>query len=144
MKLSKKSEYGLRALVELTLAHEKTTLQRHDIADRQHIPVEFLEQILLTLKRAGLVSSRRGVNGGYDLIKQPNEITLGQVIRILDGPLAPISCVSKTAYQKCNDCPYTNKPQCPVQQIMGKVRDAIAGVLDHYSLADFAAGHPKG
>ena len=144
MKLSKKSEYGLRALLELALVHGKTTLQRRDIADRQHIPVEFLEQILLTLKRAWLVSSRRGVNGGYDLIKQPNEITLGQVIRILDGPLAPISCVSKTAYQKCNDCPYTNKPRCPVQQVMGKVRDAIAGVLDHYSLADFAAGHPKG
>lgn len=144
MKLSKKSEYGLRALLELALVHEKTTLQRRDIADRQHIPVEFLEQILLTLKRAGLVSSRRGVNGGYDLIKQPNEITLGQVIRILDGPLAPISCVSRTAYQKCNDCPYTNKPRCPVQQVMGTVRDAIAGVLDHYSLADFAAGHPKG
>jgi Rrf2 family protein len=144
MRLSKKSEYGLRALLELALVHGKTMLQRRDIADRQHIPVEFLEQILLTLKRAGLVSSRRGVNGGYELIKQPNEITLGQVIRILDGPLAPISCVSKTAYQKCNDCPYTNKPQCPVQQVMGKVRDAIAGVLDHYSLADFAAGHPKG
>jgi Rrf2 family protein len=131
-------------LLELALVHGKTTLQRRDIADRQHIPVEFLEQILLTLKRAGLVSSRRGVNGGYDLIKQPNEITLGQVIRILDGPLAPISCVSKTAYQKCNDCPYTNKPRCPVQQVMGTVRDAIAGVLDHYSLADFAASHPKG
>jgi Rrf2 family cysteine metabolism transcriptional repressor len=144
MRLSKKSEYGLRALLELALVHGKTTLQRRDIADRQHIPVEFLEQILLTLKRAGLVSSRRGVNGGYNLIKQPNEITLGQVIRILDGPLAPISCVSRTAYQKCNDCPYTNKPHCPVQQVMGKVRDAIAGVLDHYSLADFAAGHPKG
>lgn len=144
MKLSKKSEYGLRALLELTLAHENTTLQRHDIAARQHIPVEFLEQILLTLKRAGLVSSRRGVNGGYVLIKQPNEITLGQVIRILDGPLAPIGCVSKTAYQKCNECPYANKAHCPVQQIMGAVRDAIAGILDHYTLADFAAGQRRG
>ena len=144
MKLSKKSEYGLRALLELTLVHGKTTLQRHDIAGRQHIPVEFLEQILLTLKRAGLISSRRGVNGGYVLIKQPNEITLGQVIRLLDGPLAPIGCVSKTAYQKCSDCPYANKTRCPVQQVMGTVRDAIAGILDHYSLADFAANHPKG
>lgn len=141
MKLSKKSEYGLRALLELTLAYGTATLQRHDIAARQHIPVEFLEQILLALKRAGLLASRRGMRGGYTLIKSPEEITLGRVIRILDGPLAPISCVSKTAYQKCRDCPYANKPQCPVQHAMGPVRDAIAGILDHYTLADFTSGH---
>jgi len=139
MKLSKKSEYGLRALLELTVTHGKTTLQRHEIADRQHIPIEFLEQILLTLKRAGIVASRRGIKGGYTLIKQPREITLGHVIRLLDGPLAPIGCVSKTAYQKCNECPYANKTRCPLQQVMGVVRDAIAGILDHYTLADFAA-----
>lgn len=140
MKLSKKSEYALRALLELTTAHGTTTLQRHEIAARQHIPVEFLEQILLALKRAGLLASRRGMKGGYSLIKSPNEITLGQVIRILDGPLAPIGCVSKTAYQKCHECPYADDPQCPVQHIMGTVRDAIAGILDHYTLADFASG----
>ena len=144
MKLSKKSEYGLRALLELTLAHEQVTLQRQEIALRQHIPIEFLEQILLALKRAGILSSRRGMKGGYTLIKRPADITLGQVIRILDGPLAPIGCVSKTAYQKCSECPYANKPQCPVQQVMGTVRDAIAGVLDHYTLADFASGHRTG
>jgi Rrf2 family protein len=144
MKLSKKSEYGLRALLELTLVYGTATLQRHEIAARQHIPVEFLEQILLALKRAGLLSSRRGMKGGYALIKPPDEITLGQVIRVLDGPLAPIGCVSKTAYQKCSDCPYSNKAQCPVQHVMGTVRDAIAGILDHYTLADFAAGSRKG
>ena len=143
MKLSKKSEYALRALIELTQVHGTGTLQRHEIAARQHIPVEFLEQILLALKRAGLLSSRRGMKGGYALIKSPDEITLGQVIRMLDGPLAPIACVSKTAYQKCSDCPYANKAQCPVQQVMGTVRDAIAGILDHYTLADFAARSPK-
>ncbi len=144
LKLSKKSEYALRALLELTLAHGTATLQRHEIAARQHIPIEFLEQILLALKRAGLLSSRRGMKGGYGLIKSPDSITLGQVIRILDGPLAPIGCVSKTAYQKCRDCPYTDKAQCPVQHIMGAVRDAIAGILDHYTLADFAAGSRQG
>jgi Rrf2 family transcriptional regulator, cysteine metabolism repressor len=144
MKLSKKSEYGLRALLELTLAHGQATLQRQEIAQRQHIPIEFLEQILLSLKRAGILSSRRGMKGGYTLIKAPDDITLGQIIRILDGPLAPIGCVSKTAYQKCAECPYANKAQCPVQQVMGTVRDAIAGVLDHYTLADFASGHRKG
>jgi Rrf2 family protein len=143
MKLSKKSEYGLRALLELTLAHGQKTLQRQDIAQRQHIPIEFLEQILLALKRAGILSSRRGMKGGYTLIKEPKDITLGQVIRILDGPLAPIGCVSKTAYQKCAECPYADKAQCPVQGIMGTVRDAIAGILDHYTLADFASGHSK-
>jgi Rrf2 family transcriptional regulator, cysteine metabolism repressor len=144
MKLSKKSEYGLRALLELTLAHGQTTLQRQDIARRQHIPVEFLEQILLALKRAGILSSRRGMKGGYTLIKQPEDITLGQVIRVLDGLLAPIGCVSKTAYHKCAECPYADKAQCPVQLVMGTVRDAIAGILDHYTLADFASGHRKG
>ena len=143
MKLSKKSEYGLRALLELTIAHGKTILQRHEIADRQHIPIEFLEQILLTLKRAGLVTSRRGIKGGYTLIKQPREITLGHVIRLLDGPLAPIGCVSKTAYQKCNECPYANKTRCPLQEVMGAVRDAIAGILDHYTLADFASNRSE-
>jgi len=143
MKLSKKSEYGLRALLELTIAHGKTTLQRHEIAHHQHIPIEFLEQILLTLKRAGLVASRRGIKGGYTLIKQPKEITLGHVIRLLDGPLAPIGCVSKTAYQKCNECPYANKTRCPLQQVMGAVRDAIAGILDHYTLADFASNRSE-
>jgi len=144
VKLSKKSEYGLRALLELTLSHGTATLQRQEIAGRQHIPVEFLEQILLALKRAGILSSRRGMKGGYRLIKPPDEITLGQVIRILDGPLAPIGCVSKTAYQKCSDCPYTTQSRCPVQNVMGTVRDAIAGILDHYTLADFAAGSRKG
>jgi len=144
MKLSKKSEYGLRALIELTLAYGKTSLQRHDIADRQRIPVEFLEQILLALKRAGLLSSRRGMKGGYQLIKRPDDITVGQVIRILDGPLAPIGCVSKTVYQKCRDCPYADKALCPVQQVMGPVRDAIAGILDNYTLNDFAASHREG
>ena len=144
MRLSKKSEYGLRALLELTLAYGKTSLQRHDIADRRHIPVEFLEQILLALKRAGLLASRRGMKGGYQLIKRPEEITVGQVVRILDGPLAPISCVSKTAYQKCRDCPYADKPVCPVQHVMGPVRDAIANILDNYTLNDFAASRREG
>jgi Rrf2 family protein len=123
MKFSKKSEYGLRALLELCETYGGRVLQRHEIAERQNIPVEFLEQILLALKRAGLLASRRGVRGGYSLIKSPEEITLGQVIRILDGPLAPISAA---------------KPSCPLQQAMGEVRDAIANILDHYTLSRFA------
>jgi Rrf2 family protein len=138
MKFSKKSEYALRALIELTAQYKRSLLQRHEIAERQNIPIEFLEQILLTLKNAGLLASKRGVTGGYSLIKHPDEITLGQVIRLLDGPLAPIGCVSKTAYQKCNDCPYAEKSSCPIQQVMHGVRNVIADILDNYTLSDFA------
>ncbi|GKS58687.1 hypothetical protein YTPLAS18_22140 [Nitrospira sp.] len=143
MKFSKKSEYGLRALLELTRHEGQRPLQRHEIGERQRIPVEFLEQILLALKRAGLVASQRGVYGGYSLIKSPADVTVGQVIRVLDGPLAPIGCVSVTAYQKCHDCPYASKAFCPIQHAMGDVRDAIAGILDHYTLEQFAAGEGK-
>lgn len=137
MKISKKSQYGLRALIELTAHYKGPLLQRHDIARRQRIPVGYLEQILLRLRDAGFLASRRGVAGGYTLIKPPHRITVGQVIRVLDGPLAPIGCVSKTAYQKCRDCPYAKKARCPLQVVMGQVRKAIAKILDHYTLKDF-------
>ena len=140
MKFSKKSEYGLRALIELTAAYGKDPIRRQQIAERQKVPIVFLEQILLALKHAGLLASTRGVSGGYALIKPPSKVTLGQVIRILDGPLAPIGCVSKTAYQKCADCPYARKSYCPLQDVMGGVRNAIADILDNYSLEDFIAG----
>jgi Rrf2 family protein len=139
MNFSKKSQYALRALIELTGRYGQSLLQRHEIAARQRIPIEFLEQILLSLKNAGMLASRRGVTGGYSLIKSPHDITLGQVIRVLDGPLAPIACVSKTAYQKCSDCPYADEEaqRCPVQRVMLDVRNAIANILDNYKLSDF-------
>src|SRR5437763_11814347 len=112
VKFSKKSEDGLRALIELTKNYGHP-ITRQQIGQRQNVPVVFLEQILLRLKHAGLVASTRGVQGGYALIKLPSKVTLGHVIRILDGPLAPIGSVSKTAYQKCLDCPYTTKPTTP-------------------------------
>ena len=127
----------MRALIELTAAYDKEPIPRHQIADRQNIPIVFLEQILLALKHAGLLASTRGASGGYALIKPPSKVTLGQVIRILDGPLAPIGCVSKTAYKKCHDCPYAKKAYCPLQDAMGEVRNAIADILDNYSLEDF-------
>ena len=139
MRFSKKSEYGLRALIELTGSYGKAPVRRGQIADRQNIPVVFLEQILLALKHAGLLASTRGASGGYALIKPPAKVTLGRVIRTLDGPLAPIACVSKTAYQKCHDCPYATKQYCPLQDVMGEVRNAIADILDNYSLETFAS-----
>lgn len=138
MRLSKKSEYALRALLPLTEAYGLHPVRRSDIAEQQHIPLGFLETILLHLKHAGVLASRPGVDGGFRLIKQPEHISLGSIIRALDGPLAPIPCVSQTAYQTCEDCPYANAPQCPIKIPMLEVRNAIAGVLDHYSLRDFA------
>ena len=138
MRFSKKSEYGLRAMIELTQEYGRGLVQRKVLAERQHIPLGFLETILLSLKNAGLIGSRRGMNGGVFLMKPPQEVTLGQIIRILDGPLAPIACVSQTAYHKCEDCPHAETATCPIQGIMLDVRNAIASVLDHYSLEDFA------
>ena len=137
MRFSKKSEYGLRAMIELTQEYGHGLVQRKVLADRQNIPLGFLEMILLSLKNAGLIGSRRGIKGGVFLIKPPREVTLGQIIRILDGPLAPIACVSQTAYQKCVDCPHAGTATCPIQRIMLDVRNAIASVLDFYSLEDF-------
>ena len=138
MKFSKKSEYALRALLELIKHYDQAVIRRSEMAEALRIPVGFLEGILLTLKHAGIVASRRGVDGGFKLLKPPSSITLGQIIRTLDGPLAPIGCVSQTAYQKCDDCPYTVKQACPIQNVMLEVRNAIAAILDHYTLEDFA------
>jgi Rrf2 family protein len=143
MRFSKKSEYGLRAMIELTQEYGHGLVQRKILADRQNIPLGFLEMILISLKNAGLIGSRRGMNGGVYLIKEPKEITLGQIIRILDGPLAPIACVSQTAYQKCEDCPHAETTTCPIQRIMLEVRNAIASVLDHYSLENFVHAQKK-
>ena len=138
MRFSKKSEYALRALLELTHRYEGDIVPRVKISESLKIPAGFLEGILLTLKHAGIVASRRGIDGGFKLLKPPSSITLGQIIRILDGPLAPIGCVSQMAYQKCDDCPYRLKKVCPIQSVMLEVRNAISGILDHYTLEDFA------
>ncbi len=134
MKLSKRGEYGLKAMIDLASQDEPTAVtQIKDIAARQQIPVKFLEQILLTLKNAGLLRSRAGVGGGYYLAKAPDEITLGQVVRTLDGPLAPIPCVSQTAYERCV-C--DDEATCGLRLTMLDVRNAIANILDQTTLAD--------
>ena len=138
MRFSKKSEYALRALIELTANYNQAMpVQRTQLAQEQRIPLGFLEGILLILKNAGILTSRRGVDGGFRLLKSPGDVTLGHIIRTLDGPLAPICCVSQTAYQKCEDCPYADKSSCPIQSVMLDVRNAIASILDHYTLEDF-------
>lgn len=137
MRLSKRGEYGLRAMIDLAEAHHNGAelVQIKEIAERQQIPVKYLEQILLTLKNAGLLHSKMGLGGGYYLAKPAAEITLGQVFRILDGPLAPVNCVSHMAYEPCG-CP--DEATCGLRMVMFDVRNAIADILDYTSLADVA------
>jgi Rrf2 family protein len=135
MKLSKRGEYGLRAMVDLASQPASVVVPLKDIAQREQIPVKFLEQILLALRNAGLLRSRTGVGGGYLLAKAPSDITLGQIIRILDGPLAPIRCVSQTAYEPCA-CP--DEKTCGLRMVMFDVRNAISEILDRTTLEDVA------
>ncbi len=108
-------------------------MQIKEISLRENISVKFLEQILLTLKNAGLLHSKMGVGGGYYLAKPANEITLGQIFRVLDGPVAPVKCVSQMAYEPCG-CP--DEETCGLRLVMGDVRNAISNILDQTTLAD--------
>ena len=135
MKLSKRGEYALRTLINLGIAAEvkRPLVQVAELADNERLPVKFLEQIMQSLKEAGLIESQRGKFGGYRLARPAAKITIGEVVRLIDGPLAPIGCVSQTAYEKCT-CP--DEVHCGLRMLMLDVRNAIAGILDRYSLAD--------
>ena len=136
MRLSKRGEYGLRAMIRLaeptTNGSSPAMMQIKEISQREQISPKFLEQILLTLKNAGLLHSKMGVGGGYYLARPASEITLGQIFRVLDGPVAPIRCVSQMAYEPCG-CP--DEQTCGLRLAMGDVRNAIANILDHTTLA---------
>ncbi|WP_075292386.1 RrF2 family transcriptional regulator [Pararhizobium arenae] len=133
--LTKKGKYGLKALVDLANLHPGETAFITEIATRNNIPKKFLDTILLELRNAGILRSKKGPGGGYSLSKPASEIRIGQVIRTLDGPLAPIRCASRTAYEVCDDC---NDPEtCEVRRSMTLVRDAIADILDTMTLEDF-------
>jgi Rrf2 family protein len=135
MKLSKKGEYALRSLIILGIAGEleRGLVQVSELARDEQLPVKFLEQILHTLKEAGVLSSVRGKFGGYRLARPASKITIGEIVRLVDGPLAPIRCVSQTAYESCS-CP--DEDHCGLRMLMLDVRNAIAGILDRYTLAD--------
>ena len=132
MKLSQRGEYALRALLVLGMNHGSSVVRIRDIAQQQNIPRRFLEQILNDLKSAGFVLSKRGVAGGYRLQRGPNEISLADIIRHLEGPLAPVGCVSVNYYQRCS-CP--DEAKCAIRSVMQEVRDAIVGVLEGMSVA---------
>jgi len=135
MKISKRGEYALRALIDIGIAKElgRDLVQINELATQERLPVKFLEQILTQLKQAGYVDSKRGKYGGYHLKMPPDRISFGSVIRLIDGPLAPIACVSQTAYEPCT-CP--DEDHCGLHMLMLDVRNSIANILDRYTLAD--------
>ncbi len=131
MKISTKGDYATRALQDLAIHYNNGPVPIEEIAQRQAVPVRYLEQILLLLKQAGLLESRRGVNGGYALAKHPREITLGQIIRVMDGPLAPIFCVDDAAAQECSQ-----EPTCVLREVWAEVHRAISAIVDNTTLED--------
>ncbi len=140
--LSQKCKYALQALLSLAREPTQNLALVSDIAERENLPKKFLEAILLELNRNGLVRSRRGRGGGYALAKPADLITFGQVVRIIDGPLAPLSCVSVNYYRRCDDC--KDEQNCDIRKVMRRVRDSIAAELDGTSLQDaINGGMPK-
>jgi Rrf2 family protein len=132
--LSRKARYALRALYALANDQSNGPVLIADLAEREHIPHKFLELILLELRNAGILRSKKGKGGGYALARSPREVTLGQIIRVVDGPLAPIPCVSERAYVRCEEC--VSEESCGTRMVMKEVRDAIAKILDGTTLAD--------
>ena len=132
--LSKRAKYGLHALFYLARNRDQGAILIAKLAAEEGIPKKFLESILLDLRKQGILVSKKGKGGGYLLNGSPDQIHLGRVVRLLDGPLAPVPCVSKMAYARCTDC--KDEAKCEIRLVMQEVRDAIAGVLDSRTLAD--------
>ena len=131
--LSKRTQYSLRALYALARRHGQGPTLIENLSRDEAIPKKFLEQILLSLKGSGLVTSKKGKGGGYYLAKPPDQVTLGSVIRLVEGPLAPLPCASETQFRKCEEC--VDIETCGTRIVMRDVRDAIAEILDHTTLA---------
>jgi Rrf2 family protein len=138
--LSAKCKYGLKAMVHIVRHGAKGPVLIAEVAEAERIPKKFLDVILLGLKTNGLLSSKKGKGGGYQLALPPDKIFVGDIVRILDGPLAPVSCVSRTAYRPCTDC--ADERACVIRAVMEEVRDAIAAILDHTTLLDMANRRP--
>ena len=140
MRLSRRSEYGLRALVDLVRHDGSGPVALAALAQRNNLPSKFLEQIMATLKHGGIVRTTLGAHGGYAMAMDPSTVSIGRVIRLLDGALAPLPCVSLRYYAKCS-CP--DEATCPLRSVMIDVRDSMLEILDAESIAKMAArpGH---
>jgi Rrf2 family protein len=131
--LSKRTQYGLRALYALARSYGQGPVLISHLAEEETIPRKFLEQILLALKSSGLVESKKGKGGGYSLVRHPAEITVAAVIRVMEGPIAPLPCASETRFRKCDEC--VDVETCGTRIVMREVRDAMAQILDSTTLA---------
>ncbi|AOF93085.1 Rrf2 family transcriptional regulator [Sinorhizobium sp. RAC02] len=138
--ISQKSKYALRALRALARMHPEAPLPISVIASRESIPKKFLEQILLELKRAGFVASRRGQRGGYLLLRRPDEITFGAILRTTEGPLVPVACLANGGY--CRDC--RDKKQCTVRRVFARIAFVYGEILDNTTLADLLDASSEG
>lgn len=134
--ITHKTKYALKALMVLAdeKAGEGAALRIEDIAARSGAPKRFLEHILLDLKRAGLIGSRRGRNGGYEMIKEPRRVSLAEVLRLIDGPMAPLPCLSRKAYQRCEDC--TDEQTCRVRAVFGGFYATYILLIESLTVAD--------
>jgi Rrf2 family protein len=135
--MSRKCKYGLKAMIVLAREYGNGPILISDLAEREALPKKFLEAILLALKNRGLLHSRKGPHGGYLLGRDPQEISVGEIIRVLDGPMALVSCVSRTAYAPCDEC--VTEKECAVRRLFQQVRDETARILDGTTLAQAAA-----
>ncbi len=138
MKLSTRGDYATRALLELSTAEGPRALSVHQLAARTGIPAKYLEQIMNRLRSAQVVRSHRGVHGGYELARRANEITVGEVVRLMDGPLAPSPCASQSAHVPCPAYRCPTEAGCVLRGLWTDVRDAIAGVLDRTTFGELA------
>ena len=134
--LSKKTKYGIKALAYIARKKDRKPVQASEISESENISQKFLESILLELRKSGFLGSKKGKGGGYYLIKEPDEIRMTAVIRVLEGPIAMVPCVSLNYYEKCDDCPDENT--CSVHKLMIQVRDASLNVLGENTLEDIA------
>lgn len=132
--ITQKAKYALKALVALARAPAGKPSSIRDLATRNSIPHSFLEQILIELRRGGVVESRRGKDGGYLLAAEPSAIRLGQVLRLIDGPLAPLPCLSRTAYRRCADC--ADETSCTVRRVFEDLYETTVAIMDRTTLAD--------
>jgi Rrf2 family protein len=136
--LSKKTKYGLKALSYLAKQQQNKPVLISDISESENISKKFLESILLILKKNGILSSKKGKGGGYYLLKQPNEIKISTIIRVLEGPIAMLPCVSLNYYEKCDDC--TSEEKCSLNILMAEVRDSTLKILENKTLENFNCG----
>ena len=134
--LSKKTKYGLKALTFIARKEGDLPVQVGEIAKSENIPQKFLESILLTLRKSGFLGSKKGKHGGYYLRKEPSEIVMADVMRVLEGPIAMVPCVSLNFYEKCDDCP--DEHACSVHKLMIQVRDNTLKVLRDNTLEDLS------